>query len=187
MEKEQWGLLWTGEQAFWKEVPHLLAAGHHTVEELTEPRRPSNGQPYKIPRLMAAKEGDHTQLTRILLSRGIGGINDRTRGLTQRWFDMVDWRSAHVGNTRLGVSRSIEGYTETLKGEVHQQHPARTWVERQEQKSGGHEPERIPTTRECATCCRWSQTWNREQRKQRERLDGKRRIPADTRNKCAEA
>jgi len=82
MEKEQWGLLWTGEQAFWKEVPHLLAAGHHTVEELTEPRRPSNGQPYKI--------------TRILLSRGIGGINDRTRGLTQRWFDMVDWRSAHM-------------------------------------------------------------------------------------------
>jgi hypothetical protein len=73
MEKEQWGLLWTGEQAFWKEVPHLLAAGHHTVEELMEPRRPSNGQPYKIPRLMAAKEGDHTQLTRILLSRGIGG------------------------------------------------------------------------------------------------------------------
>jgi hypothetical protein len=116
---------------------NLLAAGHHTVEELTESRRPSNGQPYKIPRLMAAKEGERTQLMRILLSRGIGGIGDRTRGLTQRWFDMVDWRSAHVGNTRLGVSRSIEGYTETLKGEVHQQHPARTWVERQEQKSGG--------------------------------------------------
>ncbi len=47
------------------------------------------------------------------------------------------------------MSLSIEGYTETLKGEVHQQHPARTWVDRQEQKSGGHEPERIPTTREC--------------------------------------
>ena len=188
MEKEQWDLLWTGEHAFWKAVPHLLAAGHHTAEELTEPRRPRNGRPYKIPRLMAAQEGERTQLVRILLSRGIGGIDDRTRGLTQRWFDMVDWRSAHVGNTRLGVSRSIEGYTETLKGEVHQQHPARTWVERQEQKTGGHEPERIPTTRECCTtCCRWSQTWNRERRKQRERLDGKRRIPADTRNKCAEA
>ena len=136
---------------------NLLAAGHHTVEELTESRRPSNGQPYKIPRLMAAKEGERTQLMRILLSRGIGGIGDRTRGLTQRWFDMVDWRSAHVGNTRLGVSRSIEGYTETLKGEVHQQHPARTWVERQEQKSGGHEPERIPTTRECEHHRWWSQ------------------------------
>jgi hypothetical protein len=48
-----------GEQAFWKAVPHLLAAGHHTVEELTEPRRPSNGQPYKIPRLMAAKVMGH--------------------------------------------------------------------------------------------------------------------------------
>jgi hypothetical protein len=149
MEKEQWDLLWTGEQAFWKAVPHLLAAGHHTAEELTEPRRPSTGRPYKIPRLMAAQEGERTQLMRILLSRGIGGIDERTRGLTQRWFDMVDWRSAHVGSTRLGVSRSIEGYTQKLEGEVHRQHPARTWVERQEQKSRGHEPEQIPTTSEC--------------------------------------
>ena len=108
------------------------------------------GRPYEIPRLMAAQEGERTQLVRILLSRGTGGIDDRTRGLTQRWFDMVDWRSVHVGNTRLGVSRSIEGYTKTLEGEVHRQHPARTWVERQEQKSRGHEPEQIPTTSECA-------------------------------------
>jgi hypothetical protein len=63
---------------------------------------------------------------------------------------MVDWRSAHVCNIRLGVSQSIEGYTETLKVEVHQQHPDRTWLELQEQKSGWHEPERIPTTREYA-------------------------------------
>jgi len=98
---------------------------------------------------MAAQEGERTQLMRILLSRGIGGIDDRTRGLTQRWFDMVDWRSAHVGNTRLGVSRSVEGYTKTLEGEVHRQHPARTWVERQEQKSRGHETEQVPTTSEC--------------------------------------
>ena len=62
---------------------------------------------------------------------------------------MVDWRSAHVGNTRLGVSRSIEGYTKKLEGEVHRQHPARIWVEWQEQKSRGHEPEQIPTTSEC--------------------------------------
>ena len=47
------------------------------------------------------------------------------------------------------VSRSIEGYTQKLEGEVNRQHPARTWVERQEQKSGGHEPEQIPTTSEC--------------------------------------
>jgi len=140
MEKEQCDLLWTGEHAFWKAVPDLLAAGHHTAEELTEPRRPRNGRPYKIPRLMAAQEGERTQLVRILLSRGIGGIDDRTRGLTQRWFDMVDWRSAHVGNTRLGVSRSIEGYTKTIEGEVHRQHPARTWVDRQEQKSRGMSP-----------------------------------------------
>jgi hypothetical protein len=37
MEKEQWDLLSTGEHVFWKAVPHLLAAGHHTAEELTEP------------------------------------------------------------------------------------------------------------------------------------------------------
>jgi len=46
MEKEPWDLLWTGEQAFWKTVPHLLAAGHHTAEVLTEPHstepRPSS-------------------------------------------------------------------------------------------------------------------------------------------------
>jgi hypothetical protein len=45
MDKEQWDLIWTGEQAFWKTVPHLLAAGHYTAEELTEPRRSSTGQP----------------------------------------------------------------------------------------------------------------------------------------------
>jgi hypothetical protein len=65
MDKEQWDLIWTGEQAFWKTVPHLLAAGHYTAEELTEPRRSSTekvtGQPYKIPRLMTAQEGERTQ------------------------------------------------------------------------------------------------------------------------------
>jgi hypothetical protein len=149
MDKEQWDLLWTGEQAFWKAVPHLLAAGHNTAEELTEPRRPGAGRPYKIPRLMAAQEGECTQIMWIILSRGIGGIDERTRGLTQRWFDMVDWRSAHVGSARLGASRSIEGYAQKLEGEVSQQHPARTWVERQEEKSGGHELEQLPTTSEC--------------------------------------
>ena len=31
MDKEQWHLLWTGEQAFWQAVPRLLAAGKGTV------------------------------------------------------------------------------------------------------------------------------------------------------------
>jgi hypothetical protein len=100
-------------------------------------------------RLMAAKEGERTQIMRIFVSRGIGGIDERTRGLTQRWFDMVDWRSAHVGKARLGVSRSIEGYARKLEGEVNLQHPARIWVERQENKSVVHEPERLPATSEC--------------------------------------
>jgi hypothetical protein len=43
MDKEQWDLLWTGEQAIWKVVPHLLTAGYNTAEELTEPRRPITG------------------------------------------------------------------------------------------------------------------------------------------------
>jgi hypothetical protein len=38
MDKEQWHVLWTGEQAFWQAVPRLLAAGHGTVEGLPEPR-----------------------------------------------------------------------------------------------------------------------------------------------------
>ena len=120
--------------------------GHRTAEALTEPRKFDTGRPYKIPNLMAAQEGERTQLMRILVSRGIGGIDERTRGLTQRWFDMVDWRSAQVGSARLGVSRSIEGYTRKLEGEVNVQHPARIWVERQENKSVVNEPERLPTT-----------------------------------------
>lgn len=107
MDKDQWDLLWTGEHPFWKAVPHVLAAGHRTAEALTEPRKSGTGQPYKIPRLMAAQEEERTQTMRILLSRGVRGIDERTRGPTQRWFDMADWRSAHVGSAKLGLSRGI--------------------------------------------------------------------------------
>jgi hypothetical protein len=62
---------------------------------------------------------------------------------------MVDWRSAHVGIARLGISQSIEGYTQNLEVKVDWQHPARTWVEWQEQKSVVHEFEQIPTPIEC--------------------------------------
>ncbi len=104
MDKEQWNLLRTGEQAFWKAMPRLVASGHYTAEGITEPRRSSTGQPYKIPRLMAAQDGECIQTMRTLLSRGIAGIDERTRGLTQRWFVMVDWRSANVGSAQLGVN-----------------------------------------------------------------------------------
>jgi hypothetical protein len=116
MDEEQWDLLWTGAQAFWKAVPHLLAAGYHTAEELTEPRRQGAGRPFKIPRLMAAQEGGCTQTMRIILSRDIRGIDE---GLAGSPSDMVDWRSAHVGNAR------------------------------QEGKSEGHPLEQLPTTSEC--------------------------------------
>jgi hypothetical protein len=44
MDKEQWHLLWTCEQAFWQAVPLLLAEGHGTVEGLTEHRKSRSGQ-----------------------------------------------------------------------------------------------------------------------------------------------
>ena len=49
----------------------------------------------------------------------------------------------------ISVSRSIEGYARKLEGEVNGQHPARIWVEPQENKSVVDEPERLPTTSEC--------------------------------------
>ena len=54
-----------------------------------------------------------------------------------------------MDSVRLGVSRSIEGYARKLEGEVNVQHPARVWVELQENKSVVNEPERLPTTGEC--------------------------------------
>jgi hypothetical protein len=86
-----------------------------------------------------------------VLSRGIPGIDERIRGLAQRWFDMVDWKSANVGSAQSGVSRSIEGHTKKLEGEVHRQHPARVWVERKERKPPAKEPERTSTTHACAS------------------------------------
>ena len=41
----------------------------------------TNGAPYKIPQLMAVHDGEFTQTMRILLSRGIAGIDERTQGL----------------------------------------------------------------------------------------------------------
>jgi hypothetical protein len=136
MEKEQWHLLWTGEQAFWRAVPQLIAAGHVTVEGLMEPRRSSTGQPYKIQRLMAVHDGECTQTMRILLSRGIAGIDERTRGLTQRWLDMVDWRAANTRDAPLSISRSLD--------------PARAWVERQERAPTANMSLPASTAHECA-------------------------------------
>ena len=85
------------------------------------------------------------------MSRGIAGIDERTRGLAQRWFDIVDWRLAYVGSDQSGVSHIIEGHSKKLEGEVRRQHPSRVWVERQERKSQAKEPERTTTTHECTS------------------------------------
>jgi hypothetical protein len=82
---KQHHLLWTGEQGFWRVVQQLIAAGHVTVEGLMEPRRSSTGHPYKIQLLMSVHDGECTQTMCILLSRGIAGIDERTRGITQRY------------------------------------------------------------------------------------------------------
>jgi hypothetical protein len=100
---------------------------------------------------MAAQDGECTQTMRVLLSRGTAGIAERTRGLVQRWFDMVDWRSANVGSVQLGDSRGIESHTKKLEGEVNRQHPARVWVERQERESAAKKPEWTTTTHECTS------------------------------------
>jgi hypothetical protein len=44
---------------------------------------------------------------RILLLRGIAGIDERTRGLTHHWFDMVDLRSANVGSAQRWLAKQI--------------------------------------------------------------------------------
>ena len=73
---------------------------------------------------------------RILLSRGIAGIDERTRGLTQRWLDMVDWRAANIRDASLSFSRSLD--------------PARAWVERQERAPTANMSLPAPTAHECA-------------------------------------
>jgi len=103
MDKEQWHLLWTGKQAFWQAVPRLLASSPCTVERLTEPRKSSTGQPCKIPRLMAAQDGECTQLLRICCRRVYQALPKGHEGSP---------------NAGLGASRSIEGHTKKLEGEV---------------------------------------------------------------------
>jgi hypothetical protein len=151
MDKEQWDLLWTGEQAFWKATPHLLAAGHRKAEALMEPKKSGTGQPYKIQRLMAVQEEERTQTMRILLSRGVRGIDERTEG------------SHNVGSTWLTGGHhmwavqswdsvvALCSYTQKLEGEVSQQHPARVWVEWQEPNSATQAFARRPTTSECVS------------------------------------
>ena len=78
-------------------------------------------------------------------------MDGKRAGKAGRWFDMLDWRSANVGRDQWGVTRSIEGYTKKLEGEVDRQHQARVWVERKEPKSAAKDSERMLTPHECAS------------------------------------
>ena len=38
MDKEQWKLVWEGEDTFWSAVPKVLTAGYTTVERMAQSR-----------------------------------------------------------------------------------------------------------------------------------------------------
>jgi len=89
-----------------------------------------------LPLVIKESTCDDTQTMRILLSRGIAGIDERTRGITPRWLDMVDWRAANIRDASLSISRSLD--------------PARAWVERQERAPTANMSLPAPTAHECA-------------------------------------
>ena len=142
--KWAWGLPWTTASDVFT-LPSVVAGNrHHGAGIMPPPSTVPQDEEDPVTDGSAGRRV-HPQ-SRGLLSRGIEGIGERTRGLAQRLFDMVDWRSANVDIAQLGVSRGIEGHTKKLEGEVNRQHPARVWVERQERESAAKKPDRTPTT-----------------------------------------
>ena len=105
MEKEQWKLLWEGEAAFWKIVPKLISAGFSAAEDMAQSKHSAAGKVYKIPTLTRVNAEEGTQTVRILLAKGLEGVDEKTRGTVQRWLDMVDWRGARVGQSGTGDGR----------------------------------------------------------------------------------
>ena len=96
MDKEQWKLVWEGEETFWAAVPKVLTAGYTTVERMAPSRWSEGNIVHKVPRLARVNEEEGTQTVRILFTRDIAGISERARGTIQRWLDMVDWRAAEI-------------------------------------------------------------------------------------------
>ena len=132
MEKEQWKLLWDGEKAFWEAVPKLVAAGHVGVEGMAQSTSTGRAEVRKIPPLARVNAEEGTQTVRILVARGLTDTKEQIRHTMQRWLDMVDWRAVRVGSTTAQRRLSVEWYLKRGAGQVRADHPARTWVERQE-------------------------------------------------------
>ena len=151
MEKEQWKLLWEGEAAFWKIVPKLISAGFSAAEDMAQSKHSAAGKVYKIPTLTRVNAEEGTQTVRILLAKGLEGVDEKTRGTVQRWLDMVDWRGARVGQSALSMRKSVGWYLEREGNGVRNNHPARKWVEDQEARMVGEHASRTPgAVRECA-------------------------------------
>lgn len=130
IEKGRWTLLWTGtdtkRRTFTRDSK--VNGGSLFVRD---------GKPFKdlTVNKPAAQEGGCTQNLQILLLGGTAGIDERTRGITQRWFKMLYWRSARVGSALAEVKWSTESKNGRLGGELNRRHSQRAWVERQERKS----------------------------------------------------
>jgi len=135
MQKEQWKLVWDGERAFWNVVPKLIAAGYARVEDMAQGTCEGSTKVRKIPLLTRVNAEEGTQTVRILLTRELAGVQERTRHTMQRWLDMVDWRAARVGSKPDQKKQGIEWYLERGTGQVRSNHPARTWVEGQEKQA----------------------------------------------------
>ena len=147
IEQEQWKLLWDGEEAFWKSVPHLHRADIVRVEQLPQEPKPFR-QGGILPTLFQEEQQTGAQRIRVLTPRGLAGISDKVQGTLQRWIDLIDWRALHLRQDTVRQANSIRPY---LTGMVPRSHPAVTWVSHREPVGGqSRGNERISTAEECA-------------------------------------
>ena len=168
MDKEQWKLVWEGEAAFWRIVPKLMAAGCTTVETMAQSACSGDGKVRKIPLLTRVNKEEGTQTVRILLTRDVTGVNEKTRGTVQRWLDMVDWRAAQIGSASENRKRSVAWFLTATGNRVRKDHPARKWAEGQEARPPG----RATTSRVIETRQGAEILWRAISHQQGQELDG---------------
>ena len=133
MDKEQWKLVWEGEDTFWAAIPKILTAGYTTVEKMAQSRWLEENVVHKVPRLARVNAEEGTQTLRILFTRDVAGISERARGTIQRWLDMVDWRAAEIPANSRWRQESVKWLLEKGQG-VRKDHPACKWAEEQEKR-----------------------------------------------------
>ena len=114
-----------------------MAAGCTTVETMAQSACSGDGKVHKIPLLTRVNKEEGTQTVRILLTRDVTGVNEKTRGTVQRWLDMVDWRAAQIGSASENRKRSVAWFLTATGNRVRKDHPARKWAEGQEARPTG--------------------------------------------------